>query len=663
MKNTTGAIAVAIACLAGSAYGQDDAFWISADGDWSSAASWSLGVVPNNNGDQTFNASLLAIKVPYTVSLDIDVELENFTLDGSGVALDLGFDRVLTVNQNATIANGQVFGSGGKGTERIEVAGTLTLSDAALMGAGDIRASGGINFFSASNVDICNTCVNTGGPATLVGSGGISLNQGGDLTNDEGGTFTIVADSNRSISGDGTGSFNNRGTLNSVVSSRGSVGDTNFSNVNFTNTGTVNAFAGQLFFNTANNLAPDGTLSDGVWNVFNGAAIALGDSVFSTLDAEINIFGPDATFFNIASLNTIEQGGKFGIFDGQDFGDSTNLSFTNSGEIEVGARSTFNAAFNGLNNLDGDAIFGGKYVIEGTFLTGANEISMLEADLTLRGVDSVFTGIQALQEVGSSGRLAIENGRDFDTIGDFSVTDGGLVRIGAGSTFNITGELSNNGVLGLFDAAAFEVEGTLIASNLNIIEISNELILDGADSQLLDGNGNDAIANLQRIRDDGILRLRNGRSISNLDDLIVDGVLSIEGDPPVAGSRGLASGTVQVNGNTSFGASSMLEIVINGTDEALFGQLLSGSVFVEEGATLALIVDPDAMIDLGDEFALVLAGSMSGEFTNLVGLEFGDGLSFEIVQDGAGVFAKVVPAPGFGGLLLAGGMLALRRRR
>ncbi len=663
-KIETGAIAVVVACLAGSAVGQDDAFWTGADGSWSTASSWSLGVVPNNNGDQTFNASLLSLKNPYTVTLDIDVEIESFTLNGPGVALSLDIDRVLTVNRDATIANGDVFGSGGKGTEGINVAGTLTLSDANLMGAGELRASGGVNLFSASNIEICDTCVTGGGSSTLVGSGGISLNQGGQFSNQEGGTFTIVADANRSVSGDGTGTFENRGTLSSVASSRGVTGITDFDNVNFLNTGTLNVFSGQVNLNTANNLAPDGILSDGTWNLFDGAVLSFGDSVFDTLAAEVNISGPDATFFGISLLNRIEAEGKLGIFNGQDFVAGTGPAFSNAGEIEVGAGSTFDAANNPLGNLDGDGLFGGTFVIEGTFFTGADQIRLLSSDLTLRGAESVFSGISALERVGSSGRIAIEGGRDFDTVGDFSVSDGGVVRIGLGSTFNITGELTNNGSSGLFDAAAFEVQGTLVATNLNIVEISNELILDGLESRLLDGNGNDAIAGLRRIREDGVLRLRNGRSLSNLDGLIVDGVLSIEGAPPAfGGSRGVPLGTVRVDGETRFGASSVLEIGINGTEESMYGQLLSGSVEVAEGATLSLVVDPAAAIGLGDEFVLVQTNEMAGEFTTVIGLDLGDGLSFEVIQDGSGVFARVVPAPGVGMVLMALGLGAARRRR
>ncbi|MEM9373942.1 MAG: hypothetical protein AAGA55_09890, partial [Planctomycetota bacterium] len=472
-----------------------------------------------------------------------------------------------------------------------------------------------------------------------------------------------AADSNRSISGDGTGSFNNGGTLNSVASSRGSTGDTNFSNVAFNNTGTLNVFSGQIFLNTSNNLAPDQTLSQGTWNVFDGATLSFGDSVFTTLAAEVNISGAEATFSGISLLNRVEEEGRFGIFNGQNFVAGTGPAFSNAGEIEVGAGSRFDAANNPLGNLDGDAIFGGRFIIEGTFLTGADQIRLLEADLTLRGTESVFSGIEGLEQVGSSGRLELAGGRNFATAGDFDVSDGGLVRIGDGSTFQITGELVNNGASGVFDAAAFDVGGTLIASNLNIVEISNELILDGAGSQVLDGQGNDAIAGLQRIREDGILRLRNGRSLDNIDNLDVQGILSIEGDPVPGIGRGAPAGTVEVNGTTLFGSRSTLEIILNGSEDSLYGQLFSGTVEVEEGATLSLVVDPAAAIGLGDEFALVQAGDMNGIFTTILGLEFGDGLSFEVSQDASGVFARVVPAPGFGLVLVAAGVAASRRRR
>lgn len=659
--------AVALAVLAGTAHGQDDAFWSNSNGgQWSTAASWSGGVVPNNNGDNTFNATLDNLKAgPYTVTLDIDVTVQNLSLLGSDVTLNL-FDGNLTVIEDAIFANGVVNRQAKEpGAAAVNVDGSLTLTDVALMGAGTVRANGGLTIGGNTQTDICNTCVDNRSSAFLVGPGSLALNQNGELNNGDGSSFTIVADQNRSISGDGTGRFVNEGTLNTAISSRGGSGITNFSNVEFINTGTLNVFAGQVQLNTVNNLAPGQILSEGTWNVFDGSALFFNDNFFNKLDTELNISGANSNVSGITSLNEVLENGRFGILNGQNFtSSSTSGGFGNSGEIEVGLGSRFDVAGSGgLNNLDGDAIFGGKYIVAGTFITGADQIQLLEADLTLIGADSVFSGIQALNQVGSSGRFELAGGRDFDTFGNFGVDEGGLVKIGLGSTFEVTGNLVNNDGAGVFDAAAFNVLGTFVAQNLNILEISNELILDGLGSQLLDGNGNDAIANLQRIREDGILRLRNGRTLDNLDSLIVEGVLSIEGSAPESNGRGSGPGVVGVNGTITFASTSTLEIVINGAEDALYGKVRSGVTIVDGEATLSLIVNEGAGLALGDELMLIETGEMNGSFSNIVSAGFGDGLSFEVFQDSTGVFVRVVPAPGVGFALLGVGMFAGRRRR
>lgn len=665
MSITNRAIGAAVlAALSGTAYGQSDAFWTNDNGGvWSTASSWSGGQVPNNQGEDLFNATLAQLSSPYTVSLDLDVTLQNLNVIGSDVTLDL-FDGNMTVLEGMTIANATLVRQAkDPGNAITVIEGTLTLTDAMLMGAGELQANGGVVIGGTANTDICNTCVNNRNDAYLVGPGSLSLNQGGELMNGDGASFTIVADQNRTISGDGTGKIVNDGTINNAVTSRGSSGNTNISGVEFINNGTLNVFAGSVTLNTSNNLAPDQVLSQGTWNVFDGTSLAFGDSFFNKLDTEINISGSDAVVFNISSLNEVLENGKFGIFNGQDFTFTpTSGQFANRGEIEVGLGSVFNAGVQGLGNLDGSELYGGRYVIEGTFQTGANEITLLAADLTLIGADSVFTGIQALDTVATGGRFELAGGRNFSTLDDFEVQDGALVKIGAGSTFEITNQLVNNDGAGVFDAAAFDVQGTLIAQNLNILEISNELILDGLGSQLLDGAGNDAIANLQRIREDGILRLRNGRSLSNLDDLVVEGVLSIEGSGPGV-SRGDVPGSVRVAGTATFVAGSTLEIIIDGAEAAMHGQLIAGMAVIEEDTTLALVVGDEAALRLGDEMVLVQAGDMTGVFTDIMSEGFGDGLSFEIFQNSQGVIARVVPAPGFGVTLMGLGLLAGRRRR
>ncbi len=661
MYKTSRRIAALCLCtLSGAAYGQQDIFWANPQGGvWSDAENWSQGTVPNNDGKTLYNATLDQVKGPYTVSLDIDVTLQNFSLLWSGVTLDL-LDRGLTVNESATFANGLVTRTATTFTQEVLVGGGLTLEDVTLMDAGIFRATGGVNIMSASNVDICNTCVDTSGPSQIAGSGSVSLNMGGEINNQQGGTLTLNATSSRTIQGDGTGSFMNAGTLNNgVTSSRGLPGVTTFSGVNFSNTGTLNVFTGGIALFTSNDLTNKGTLENGTWNVFNGSFLDFGDSQVFRLAAEINISGSDAQVFGISQLNTVEQGGRFGVLAGKDF--TASSTFSNFGEVEVGFGSVFDSG-QGLTNVDADGLFGGRYIVAGVFRTGAEVIRLLQADLTLIGADSVFSGIGGLDEVGSSGRFALEGGRNFSTQGNLGVQDGGFVKVGTGSVLEVTGLLLNNNTGGVFDAAAFEVQGTFIASNLNILEISNELILDGLGSQLRDAAGNDAIANLQRIRDDGILRLRNGRTL-DVSNLIVDGVLSIEGAPGTPGSRGVTPGTVRVAGTTRFTERSTLEILINGADEAQYGKLLSDQVEVDAGSTLSLLVGEGAGLKFGDELKIFQTNNMVGEFTGLLGLDIGNGLSFEVFQDQSGVVLRVVPAPGSAMLVFGAGLLAARRRR
>src|SRR5688572_5277110 len=77
----------------------DDVFWRDTliSGDWGTAGNWNPAVVPNNNGPNTFNALLRVAGSPYTVTLDLDVTIENFTLDSPSATLDLT-TNALTIN-------------------------------------------------------------------------------------------------------------------------------------------------------------------------------------------------------------------------------------------------------------------------------------------------------------------------------------------------------------------------------------------------------------------------------------------------------------------------------------------------------------------------------------------------------------------------------------
>lgn len=654
---STAAIA-ALFSVTGLARGQQDIFWNEPDGGvWSDAANWSPAVVPNNNANQLFNATLDLQVTPYSVGLDINVTLENFSLLWGGASLDLraqSFD----INGDLRLVDGAIIRSIPSVNET-RVGGLLLLSDSALMNAGRINSDGNIVLGGDEEVDICDSDVNHRGAGGIAwnGTGGLFIGQGGSLSNGAGSTFSIAPGANRTVTGDGTGRLVNQGTLVNAAPGRGVTGLTNISGVEFINTGTVTVAGGGLTLNTANDLTPEGELSGGVWNILNGSFLDFVNSPVTTLSAEVNIAGSDSRFFGIEGLSEITDEGRFSISDGKVF--QTQARLFNDGVIEVGLRSTFDAAGFSLGNFDGSGLFGGTFIVEGEFLTGSDAITFLGSDLTLIGQGSTFTGIEALEGVG--GRFALEGGRGFQTIGDLSVGQGGTVRVGSGSTLEVSGRLTNNNADGVFEGGTFEVLGTLSAQDLNIVQIANELTLNGQGSQLLNSRGENALAQLNRITEEGVLRLRDGRSLDVIDNFTVEGELSISGALGVG--RVLAPGTVTVAGSLLFTSTSLLEIVINGSDPALYGKIFADQAEVEQGAVLAFVVNPDAGLVFGDELFLLSAGSITGEFTTVLGLDIGNGLFFEVFQDASGITARVVPAPGAGVALLGVGLMAASRRR
>jgi hypothetical protein len=105
----------------------------------------------------------------------------------------------------------------------------------------------------------------------------------------------------------------------------------------------------------------------------------------------------------------------------------------------------------------------------------------------------------------------------------------------------------------------------------------------------------------------------------------------------------IPDGTVDINGQVIFTETSTLELIFNGREIDFYGQVVARSALAQPGSTLSLIVNPGVQLLLGDTFQLVDTPNFDGEFTNLIGLDLGTGLSFEIIQSGNGVRARVVP--------------------
>lgn len=550
MQTVTRSFAAAgvLAVLAGTTFGQQDVFWANPFGGvWSIPGNWSPAVVPNNAGQNLFNATLALQQNPYQVILDIDVTIENFSLLWGGATLNLN-SRNFVVHGDMTIFRGAVIG--GSDNSEFSADGEILIEDAFLMSAGTLRSNGSLVFGGTSQIDICNTGVDHRGAGTMSwnGSASMSLDMGGSLSNGSESTFVIPPNSDKLATGDGTGVITNDGLLINGDGSRGVGGQTLFSNIAFVNNGTVSVDSGSLSLFTTNDLAPNQTLAQGVWNIRNGSTLDFGDSTFDTLAAEVNISGANSNFQAAAQIREVLETGRFSVRGGKNF-TATDM-FINRGEIEVGPGSTFDTSKFGLGNLDGPDLFSGRFIVGGTLRTDAQSIERIEA----------------------------------------------------------------------------------------------AVVLDGKQGEILDINGRDAIGSLNRIGKAGSLSLRKGGIVTIRQGLVVENLLSIEGSEEASPDRVvLPDGTVDINGQVIFTGTSTLELIFNGREIDFYGQVVARSALAQPGSTLSLIVNPGVQLLLGDSFQLVDTPDFSGEFTNLVGLDLGTGLSFDIIQTGSGVRARVVP--------------------
>ncbi len=696
-----------IGALAGTAYAQTDFFWASpVDDTWSNSGAWSPAGGPGANDNVFID---VIGKTGYTCTLDItNATVLNFSLTANVATFNVN-DNGFGVSSNLDLSGGTIRGNsnqagallvGGNASmssaavrdmNQLAILGdadatdmtfqniaqwdvgpqsSLTLTNSTLIGIGELNNQGDLTLDTGGGAlaSIDDTCVGNGKNMNWTGAGSIALDNNGMIMNGDGGTFAI-RDGGGTMSGNGKepASFVNDGMvtqeLNGRFGQRGSL-TTTFTQLDFVNNGTVAVGFGEMLFDFSTGVTDDNILGNGTWRVFGGSTLTFDNQAVDAIlgGAQVDISGEFSTFNGIEFLDEVGQGSAFRISNGYDF--VTNEAFTNNGLLRVGQNSLFAIQEFGLTNLVNGVLIGGTYEVEGQLqLLAGDQIPFLEADVTLIGADSQLTGIDQLMVVGSQGRFALEEGRAFQTVDDFNVIDGGRVRVGENSVLQVNGVLVNF-QSGIFEDGFFEIQGTLQAPNLMIVEISNELILDGVSSLFIDGQGNDALGALQRIQEDGILRLRNGRTLLNLDSLIVDGVLDI--DP--AGGRATRGGEIaglSTAGDFRANAGSEIILGLAGTEPGNFGSIgVGGDAVLEPSAALTLVFNGSFDPKAGDEFLLLKAdGSVLGEFGefNVRGLR--DGLAVELTYLTDAVLATVTPTPASAALLAMGGVVAARRRR
>ncbi|MCX5688688.1 MAG: hypothetical protein NTV94_02660 [Planctomycetota bacterium] len=523
MKNVAAIRLAAIAgtALAASSMAQTTATWLTAtNGNWSDATRWSTNPqVPNNSTGNRFNVFLTPTGSAYDVSLDIPVSIDDLTLNSPAATLRLTGSNGLTVNQAFTFASSQIRGTSYIGTMRVK--GRSTFQGIQFDSIGDAFFDGGIDFTGIVADDINDTCVVHGGNGRWLGNRDIRLNGTTELMILRGSTFTI--------SSAGTLSWNQLGSMG-ALDNRGSIiktagGTTNFTDVQFHNTGTLDVRAGTVSAN--NYTVTGGILAEGTWKVSGGASIDLQGVAVTTNNADVTLDGAGSTFAAINALSTNASTGKLSILGGRTF--TTTGNFTNNGRLTVGSGSTF-AVVGGSTltnyNVGTSTLSGGIFDVRGVLRFGTGTtIATLDASVTLNGPtariesNSGANTLAATTKITTNGSLALKGGATFTTTGNFLVegNNSGIIDVEAGSEFAIGNGFSlQNYDLGTktLSQGDFRIAGKITFDHSGIERLDSKLTLDGTLAQVVDSANIDALVALKNIDGFGALTLSNNASFT-----------------------------------------------------------------------------------------------------------------------------------------------------
>ncbi len=664
---------IALAMCAAAAQSAEIAVsWASAvDGAWSMASQWNPMVVPDNlAGSDTFVVSINApepfVAGPdYTVTLDNNFTISRFEMLSSRAVLDLT-TNTLTVLGDYRQVGSRVFG-GGTGTVSVMNLGIATFDGALLEQVSEfnVAADGEIVFEGAFGNEICDSRIGGGGKRiTWRDAGNITMLGTSAIENSASSTFVVESNAslswNNSMGGTG-GSFINEGTIQKT-----SAGMTDFTNLDFTNNGTLQLDAGTFMTDSVDLTTVPGTLVGGTWVVNDGAALDLAGGQVLNNAATVMLTGAGSSFGALTSfLQRNETAGSLTLAGGRSI-TTANGDFTNDGVLNVETGSDFEVGGGAaLGNVTGGTMTGGTFNLQGRLRFAGANVTTLASVVTLDGAASMIqdtvSGLDGLRNttmVASGGRLSTMNSRNFTGVGDFTVANGGRLSVGAGTLFSLPAGRLTNLDGNVFLDGRFDIQGKIRFANARVNTVATTVDLDGMDSGVEDNDGNDAFSFLNLVDTGGALSLRGGKTLATQGPVTVRGTLTVVGGGAL---RGAPTPTFDTLGDLTQedGLIELDQGIIQTSGEgAAFRQLggtLAGNGFINGMAVIDGVISPGAAAEasaavLGEARAMDGLGSVgtlifAGDLT----LSSSASLILEIGTDGTGgaLICDLVDVAGF----------------
>jgi fibronectin-binding autotransporter adhesin len=266
----------------------------------------------------------------------------------------------------------------------------------------------------------------------------------------------------------------------------------------FNNTGTLTINPGSTFIAPALTQISGTTLSGGTFvlggniDLNSGVSITTNSSTLTLEGGTINSGSTNA----LAGLDSNTK--SLTLANSANF--TTAGNFSNTGSLTVNGGSTFTVTgtltqyHSATNTLQG-----GIWTVGGTLAGafGANGIETDAANVTLDGTGtfknttagSNANGLVNLNTIASTGSLTLASSANFTTAGNF--TNSGKLTVDPGSTFTVTGTLTNLSS-GTLTGGTYTVGGTLqlASSNGSIQTNAANLTLTGTTYKINDGSNN-----------------------------------------------------------------------------------------------------------------------------------------------------------------------------
>ncbi len=353
------------------------------NGDWSTAADWSGGVVPNGTDDVSIN-----LAGTYDVTVSTAHAAHTLTLNAANGSLEV--KNTLTMGGTLTVTNGSLLLDSG-GVLNDGSTGSLVVNGGTFtLGAGSTIKGGKVQIGTGGTLNANGGVLNA---TTLVGAlnltaPGANLVVSGGLSGGAGAAIAVTGDSAVLKFAAGVQTIDN-----TVISIGGSISD--FINMlSASGTLTTLTFGANASVNQAGTLATinntSASASDSIINkgviraTFNGGTLLIGGGAFTNQGA-INVNLGDtlcsasSNFTNSANISVL--GGSTASIGG--------ASFTNSGTFNISAGSTASIFSTSVSNSGTINVFTKGTLDLSRAPTGAGKITAVDSTIALMSTVTV----------------------------------------------------------------------------------------------------------------------------------------------------------------------------------------------------------------------------------------------------------------------------------